>query len=160
MHMRILLSRSKSAQHRTRTCRNTNDLMTIFPTTSFFAHPSTLVVFVRAGRGATVRRGTPLRSTSQRRTPKKCANASAAGRSCGGMLRRTGRGGRGWGNTQHEIAAAVESVYRVDLKRADPDLGLLGGDDGGGKGRGRAGRAPASRLCTTGRTSRRHSRIR
>ena len=28
----------------------------------------------------------------------------------------------------------MESVYRVDLKRGDPDPGLLDGDDGGGEG--------------------------
>ena len=61
-----------------------------------------------------------------------------------------GQGGRrGWRNTQREIAAAVESVYRMDLKRPDPDLGLLGGDNEGG-GVQRGGSAPASRSSTTG----------
>ena len=41
-------------------------------------------------------------------------------------------------------AAAVESVYRADLKRAGPAPGLLDGDDEGGGGKAR-GRAPASR---------------
>ena len=50
------------------------------------------------------------------------------------MLRRRGEGWRGWRNTRWAIAAAVESVYRVDLKRADPAPGLLDGDDEGGKG--------------------------
>ena len=43
-------------------------------------------------------------------------------------------GGRGRRNTQWATAAAVKSVYRVDLKRADADLCLLGGDDEGGQG--------------------------
>ena len=50
-----------------------------------------------------------------------------------GMRRRRG-GGRGRRNTQWATAAAVESVYNVDLKRADADLGLLDGDDEGGQG--------------------------
>ena len=44
----------------------------------------------------------------------------------------------------------MESVYRVNLERSGPDLGLLGGDDEGGGVR-RGGRAPASRSSTTGR---------
>ena len=47
------------------------------------------------------------------------------------------RGGRGWRNAQWVIAAAVESVYKVNLKRAGPDPGLLDGDDEGGEGKAR-----------------------
>ena len=60
------------------------------------------------------------------------------------MLRRKGRRRARLEEYQWAIAAAAESVYRVDLKRADIDPGLLDGDDEGGEGR-RGGRAPASR---------------
>ena len=63
---------------------------------------------------------------------KKRANGTAVGRSCGGAAQAEGEGGRGWRNTQCAIAAAVESVYGVDLKRAGSDPGLLDGDDSGG----------------------------
>ena len=46
---------------------------------------------------------------------------------------------------QWAIAAAMESVYRVDLKRADPEPGLLDGDDEGGEGR----RSRRSSACVT-----------
>ena len=51
---------------------------------------------------------------------------------------------------QWAIAAAVESVYRVNLERSGSDPGLLGGDDEDGGVR-RASGAPASRSSTTGR---------
>ena len=63
--------------------------MTIFPPASF-THPSTLVVFVRARSRS---HSTPRDAVAWRITAphsKKCANASAAGRLCGGMLRRKG----------------------------------------------------------------------
>ena len=40
--------------------------------------------------------------------------------------------------TQCAIAAVVETVDRVDLKRSDPDVGLLDGEDEGGEGTTRA----------------------
>ena len=67
---------------------------------------------------------------------KKFANASVAGIPCGGTLRpgsqekfRSVEAAER--NVQWAIAAAVESVYRVELKTADPDPGLLAGDDAG-----------------------------
>ena len=56
-------------------------------------------------------------------------------------------------NTQCAIAAAVETVFRVDLERADPDPGLLDGDDEGGEGTARRRRATL-RSFTTGRAAR------
>ena len=53
----------------------------------------------------------------------------------GGDAQAEGEKEGGWRNTQWAIAAAVESAYRVDLKRANPDPALLDGDDKGGEGR-------------------------
>ena len=52
----------------------------------------------------------------------------------GGDAQAEGEKEGGWRNTQWAIAAAMESAYKVDLKRADPDLASLNGDDQGGEG--------------------------
>ena len=50
-----------------------------------------------------------------------------------GMLRR--KGSRKAVGGIPNGRSAVESAYRVDLKRANPDPALLDGDDKGGEGR-------------------------
>ena len=135
------LSRPNSAQYRTRANHNTNGNLS-----HGLLHPPIGTHDLR------LREVQELRYTEgDRRVAhhsvllSTCADASAAGDHAAGCSGGRGEGGRVWRNTQRAVAAAAESVYRVDLKRADPDPGLLDGDDEGGEGR----RSRRSSACVT-----------
>ena len=70
------------------------------------------------------------------------------------MRRRRGEGGRGWRNTRCAIAAAVEGVFKADLRRVDADPGLLDGGDEGGEGWRGGGAALRSEVLPEGNPAR------
>ena len=130
MHKRVL-SHPNSAQHRARTNDNTNDNLLHDLLHSPIDTRRLRPREVKEPQYAEGRRRVAHRSVALQ-TACKCL---CGGETMRGDAQAEGELEGGWSKTEWAIAAAVESAYRVDLKRANPDPALLDGDDKGGEGR-------------------------